>query len=306
MSLVAVRMMSNRAAALESWHTLTPSNVRTERAKFAFDREKDHLDHSGRHRLKHFFGLQHFPGHALAKQPRSSVLRDKNDEAGASKLTDAAYMQKLAQERNFRMKNGYFDSNSYAETLMTNAKSEQAAYMKNWHKKNRIAAKAAVKDASVLYKKWMLIDPYTGRSKSNMVVPQEKAATQGMRKQQLLEVTADNDVKYNLPWWCVVEHPEVNGAGKGWDGAVTPAGKTGPGVDCSFPGTGNAAAYRMQTKGTTEQLSQIPSRRTQLLEWRHTMNARNYMNRPGSATSVTNSDGPEYNVMADNFQFPDY
>eukprot|EP00960_Hanusia_phi_P036746 752506-Hanusia_phi.AAC.3 len=133
-------------------------------------------------------------GHALAKQPRSPPLQFASSDVQGSKLTDAAYMQKLAQGRNFRMKNGYFDSSSYAQSLTNQEKTEQNAYMKNWHKKNRIAAKSAVKDAAALYKKWMLIDPYTGRSiemsvelwridppsrsKTNMVVPQENVDAQ--------------------------------------------------------------------------------------------------------------------------------
>ena len=50
-----------------------------------------------------------------------------------------------------------------------------------------------------------------------------------------VQVTADNGKTYTLPWWSIAVHPEANGQGAGWHGAVAPHGVHGPGMDFSLP-----------------------------------------------------------------------
>ena len=321
------------------------------------------------------------------------------------------------------------------QELTANAAKGQAAYVANWKAKNLKAGKQMVKDAAKLYAKWDLVDPYTGRSSPNLVIPHdtsdgydESAQTPRMRLYKngpmltdahlmmLKEVTADNGRTYVLPWWCVVVHPEANGdgrptglsdaygqkypEGKGWDGATTPMGASGiPGVDCTHPGGSTLVPYDKDWplyKGprvpeaqaeaiSDEEAAELeegeeeaaqeeePSEEdtgegedaeaeaepaaveeggdeeeapaeaepaeeegsdaadegeapageapveergvagAQMLasewpagEWRHTINTDNALSKPGLGTSKLNSDGPEYNVMEDDFVFPDY
>jgi hypothetical protein len=128
---------------------------------------------------------------------------------------------------------------SYRAKLSANAVKGQAAYVANWKAKNLKAGQQMVKDAAKLYAKWDLVDPYTGRSSPNMVVPHDtsdgyattadgEAAARNPRMRlykngpmltdahlmMLKEVTADNGRTYILPWWCVVVHPEANGDGR--------------------------------------------------------------------------------------------
>ena len=111
--------------------------------------------------------------------------------------------------------------------------------MANWKAKNLKAGQQMVKDAAKLYAKWDLVNPYTGRSSPNLVVPHDtsdgfattadgEAAARTPRMKlykngpmltdahlmMLKEVTADNGRTYVLPWWCVVVHPEANGDGQ--------------------------------------------------------------------------------------------
>lgn len=336
---------------------------------------------------------------------------------------------------------GYVDAGAYQQELNANAAKGQTAYVANWEAKNLKAGKQMVKDAAKLYAKWDLVDPYTGRSSPNLVVPHdtsdgydEAARTPRMRLYKngpmltdahlmmLKEVTADNGRTYVLPWWCVVVHPEANGdgnptglsdaygrkypEGKGWDGAKTPMGASGiPGVDCTHPGGSTLVPYDKDwplykgprvplaeaqpisdqaaaeleegdEEGAEEEApeEQEPSEEdaaeegegegdeeagedeepaaveadgeeeevpadsgsaeeeeetdaaegetpveerhvagAQMLasewpagEWRHGVNTDNSLSKPGLATSQLNSDGPEYNVMEDDFVFPDY
>jgi hypothetical protein len=325
---------------------------------------------------------------------------------------------------------GYVDAGAYRQELTANAAKGQAAYVANWKQKNLKAGQQMVKDAAKLYAKWDLVDPYTGRSSPNLIVPHdtsdgydEAAQTPRMRLYKngpmltdahlmmLKEVTADNGRTYVLPWWCVVVHPEANGdgqptglsdaygqpypEGKGWDGAKTPMGASGiPGVDCTHPGGSTLVPYdkdwplykgpRVPTAEaepiSNEEAAELeageegeedaseeeePSEEeggegeeeggeepaaegeeeeggpaeaepaqeeeepaaaegeepveergvagAQMLasewpagEWRHGINTDNALSKPGLATSQLNSDGPEYNVLDDDFVYPDY
>jgi hypothetical protein len=393
----------------QSWHTLNPEGVLRADANAGWQHpisRKHGAKEAGESSI--FFGIQHFKGHGLAVSKRSyekrgtQMLHQVESPAASlpsswapvssrtqqlSEGPQSSYMDITAPH--LKDADGYVDAGAYASELSSSAVKGQNAYVADWKAKNAKAAQQMVKDAAKLYAKWDLVDPYTGRSKPNLVIPDDTAAdsrtprTQPVgrrlklgdtRLEMLKEVKADDGRRYMLPWWCVVLHPEADGSGKptglsdaygnkypegvGWDGGRTPMGASGMrGVDCTLGGTtlvpydkdwplwkgprsplqapeaeavpisgteaaeleegagggveaageeaapeesesGDAAADRAKEEMLA---SEWPA-----LSWRHGVQTDNALNRPGTATAGRNSDGPEYNVMEDDFVYPEY
>ena len=243
LSTAPTELLSSSKLFVKNWKALTPDGVAG-----ADIRESRNSDRASRkaavrdedRKLDIFFGIQHFPGSAsgLAKARRAQGLRD----AGAQDLSSAG-----ARTTQLDGLPGYMDPTSYLQKLQTSAVagqvcpspralpcepssqrtrpiaqqlptpaetlSAQASYMKKWAHKNRVAALGAVKDAGKRYKKWMLINPNTGRAPLNLHIPHDTeedavARLPGMARQQaLMDVTADNGESFTLPWCASLPGP---------------------------------------------------------------------------------------------------
>jgi len=467
---------SGNTALYQRWNTLKPNGVLRADEDFGPPSPR-HKARRSALKLKPFFGLQHFDksGHGMAaagmrrsglepsiKAAGTQMLHQKGKQVNLPALWTATQAQTKTQAlRDYTPQSsfiditspdatdadGYVDASAYRSELSANAVQGQAAYVANWKAKNLKGAKQMVKDAAKLYSKWDLVDPTTGRSSPNLVIPHDSSdgfdtarspvfykngpMLTDAHLMMLKEVTADNGRTFVLPWWCVVVHPEANGdgqptglsdaygrkypEGKGWDGAKTPMGASGiPGVDCTHPGGSTLVPYdkdwplwkgpRVTPEAEAEPVSDEeaaeleegeeeaaeeepeeepeeeepteedadgeegeepaaeeddagaeepePAAETEepepvegeeggegetteaaaeeepaveepaaerdvaseqmlasefpSLTWRHGINTDNALNKPGKATTGLNSDGPEYNVMEDDFVFPDY
>eukprot|EP00277_Geminigera_cryophila_P034829 CAMPEP_0173128194 /NCGR_PEP_ID=MMETSP1102-20130122/58321_1 /TAXON_ID=49646 /ORGANISM="Geminigera sp., Strain Caron Lab Isolate" /LENGTH=539 /DNA_ID=CAMNT_0014038115 /DNA_START=24 /DNA_END=1643 /DNA_ORIENTATION=- len=451
-ALAIVGRGGRESVMYQRWHTLKPDAVL--RADEDFGPPIAKHAQARRSAVKPFFGLQHFDksGHGMA----AAGMRTSGLEAGTQMLHQqkkrkvnlpalwTATPTKTQALRGYTPQSSFIDitspdttdgdgyvvANAYRSELSANADRGQAAYVANWKARNLKGAKQMVKDAAKLYAKWDLVDPTTGRSSPNLVIPHDSSGydeearstrmpfkngpmlTSHAHLMMLKEVTADNGRTFVLPWWCVVVHPEANGdgmatglsdadgrkypEGTGWDGAKTPMGASGiPGVDCTHPGgstlvpydkdwplwkgprienanaqpisdqeaaeleegeeeaaeeepaaeetavdedhepadeeveaepeseLGSEAESDESVEGHEDQGSeaaaeeepsvardvageQMLSSEFPSLTWRHGINTDNALNKPGKQTSQLNSDGPEYNVMEDDFVFPDY
>jgi hypothetical protein len=453
------------------WHTLRPDGLVRADEDFGPPMPTKSAKHKAQ--PSPFFGLQHFPGSdglaaskrqkgltpsikaapALAQmlhQQQPVNLPDLWSEAAsapqrAKKAAPTQTLKDFTPQSSYidiptaaASADGYVDANAYRSELSDNAVKGQDAYVANWKAKNLRAGKQMVKDAAKLYAKWDLVDPYTGRSGPNLVVPHDTsdARSTSMRLYKngpmltdahlmmLKEVEADNGRTFILPWWCVVVHPEANGDGRatglsdgygykypegeGWDGAKTPLGASGiPGVDCTHPGGSTLVPYDKEwpnylgarpggggdvpvaaaepvseeeaadleedeaaedeepaeegdaaqgnepadegedpaavdeegaaaeepaeeepaaaeegAEGDEGAAAEEPATaaerdvaREQMLpqatdwpsgQWRHGLNTDNALSNPRLASARSNSDGPEYNVMEDDFVYPDY
>jgi len=236
-------LLSRSKLFVKNWKALTPDGV--EGADIRESRNSDRASQKAAVRdedrkLDIFFGIQHFPGSAsgLAKARRAQGLRD----AGAPDLSASG-----ARTTQLDGLPAYMDPTSYLQKLQTSAVAgqvcsspralpcepslhrsrpmaqqlpppadtppAQASYMKKWAHKNRVAALGMVKDAGKRYKKWMLINPNTGRAPLNLHIPHDTeedavARRPGMaRQQKLMDVTADNGKSYTLPWCASLPAP---------------------------------------------------------------------------------------------------
>ena len=201
-----------------SWHALNPVRVLRADANFGYPTVKQpSRTKKAAPPADHFFGLQHwgFGSSALARaHPVFARTQQLHEQAKTSSFIDITQPDKTDAD-------GYVDAGAYSSQLAANAVKGQGAYIANWHAKNLKAGKQMVRDAAKLYAKWDLVDPTTGRSKPNMVIPQNRddsdyedtARAPRLRLFQngpmltdahlmmLKEVKADNGRTYVLPWY---------------------------------------------------------------------------------------------------------
>uniref|UniRef100_A0A7S1HKK9 Uncharacterized protein n=1 Tax=Hemiselmis andersenii TaxID=464988 RepID=A0A7S1HKK9_HEMAN len=194
-----------------------------------------------RSQMHRFFGLNRFPGGALAAARQQELANSGEAGDGYADIGTK----------------GYFDAGSYRSTLEKQEVAGQKKYMADWRAKGMKAAKTAVKNAAKLYKKWMLVDPNTGRSPLDMKIPSDSDRIYAVRgrQQMMMEVVgSDNGKTYKLPWWCIMVHNEAAGNGTGWDGGASPQGASGPrGIDCRPPHVVNGTAFPPEEEEAAEE-----------------------------------------------------